>query len=115
MCFDREISNEISKDKKLIEYLTSFNMQDSKLILELKTVCNTIIWLIKQNEIVIDNVITNTEENLREDKHIMISYSWSTQDECIAVKNELQKLNYKIWMDIDQVILITKKTIFKNI
>ena len=115
LCFDREISNEISKDKKLIEYLTSFNMQDSKLILELKTVCNTIIWLIKQNEIVIDNIITNTEENLREDKHIMISYSWSTQDECIAVKNELQKLNYKIWMDIDQVILITKKTIFKNI
>jgi hypothetical protein len=115
LCFDKEISMEISKDTKLIEFLTSFNMLNSSSNLkpELNTVCNNIIWLIKQNEIAIDNLKTNESKDKNNDeksrtkgKHIMISYSWSTQEECIAVKNELQKLDYKIWMDIDQVILI---------
>lgn len=38
-----------------------------------------------------------------DDKHIMISYNWESRPICIRIKNELQKLNYKVWMDVDQI------------
>ncbi|XP_077985599.1 uncharacterized protein LOC144440182 [Glandiceps talaboti] len=35
--------------------------------------------------------------------HIMISYNWDHQREVVKIKNELESLGYKIWIDLDNL------------
>ena len=36
-------------------------------------------------------------------KQIMISYQWDSQKDVLRIKETLDKLGYKVWMDIDQM------------
>lgn len=38
-----------------------------------------------------------------DERHIMISYQWSHQDILLKVRDQLQELGYKVWMDVDQM------------
>ena len=118
ICFDVTISKEVSNNNQLVNYLNFlFESNKKKRIMnvssenianlddELGFICQNIIWIIKQNE----NIMV-AEEKKRIDSnagnHIMISYSWSVQKECLQIKNALEKLNLKTWMDVDQVYMI---------
>lgn len=108
LCFDQKISQEIAKDTQLINHLNSLitiyvnNLSENqinnkeRLDEELLTVCRNIIWQTSLKE-------TEINKDLDVNKHIMISYSWNFQPICIRIKKELEKLNYKTWMDVDQV------------
>jgi hypothetical protein len=36
-------------------------------------------------------------------KHIMISYNRESRDLCLKIKSELEKMNYKIWIDVENI------------
>lgn len=114
--FDKDNSNQIAKNTQLVNYLTESSRyflkpiakNENNLDDEIRFICENIIWVIRQNE-----NLTEEKDNKRIDakndpdetisKHIMISYSWSVQKECLEIKKALETLNYKVWMDVDQV------------
>jgi cell division FtsZ-interacting protein ZapD len=44
-----------------------------------------------------------TEEIIQSDKHIMISYNTESIPLCLKIKDELEKSNYKVWIDINEI------------
>ena len=50
-----------------------------------------------------DNTTTANNENEASGNHVMISYQWENQKVLIEVKNKLQALGYRVWMDIEQM------------
>ena len=66
------------------------------------------IWLIFQNEKNKCEIKDKKrEDDKKEDKskgeHIMISYNWKSQEMCKKIKKELEGLNHKVWMDVDEI------------
>ncbi|OWF54050.1 uncharacterized protein LOC110445638 [Mizuhopecten yessoensis] len=43
------------------------------------------------------------EEKKEEDQHIMISYNWADQKKLLKVRDSLQEVGYKVWMDVDNM------------
>jgi hypothetical protein len=35
---------------------------------------------------------------------LMISYQWSHQKTCLAIKQSLEKLGYRVWMDTEKMV-----------
>jgi hypothetical protein len=111
--FDKENSNKIAKNTQLINYLTeksrhvlkAIDRNENNLDDEIRFICENIIWTTRQNE----NLTETEDKTIQKDsnqtssKHIMISYSWSVQKECLQIKKALEALNHKVWMDVDQV------------
>ena len=46
---------------------------------------------------------TRANENEASGNHVMISYQWENQKVLIEVKNKLQALGYRVWMDLEQM------------
>ena len=46
---------------------------------------------------------TRANENEASGNHVMISYQWENQKVLVEVKNKLQALGYRVWMDLEQM------------
>jgi len=106
LCFD--YAKDLYKNATLTAYLDTqiakeCSSEESSLHDEIKIVCKNIIWFIKKSVTYQADPAETQSDSKTAGKHIMISYSWSTQEICIRIKNDLEKLNYTTWMDVDQV------------
>jgi len=111
--FDKENSNQIAKSTQLVNYLTeksrhvlkAIDRNENNLDDEIRFICENIIWTTRQNETLTetDDKTSQNDSKQASSKHIMISYSWSVQKECLQIKKALEALNHKVWMDVDQV------------
>ena len=36
-------------------------------------------------------------------QHIMVSYQWDVQDVAIQIRDKLQAVGFKVWMDVDEM------------
>ena len=46
---------------------------------------------------------SNQESKEVDSKHIMISYNRECRELCLKIKEELEKLNYKVWIDVESI------------
>jgi hypothetical protein len=127
LCFDARVLKDVVGDKMLFNYLVVLT---KKVIQTLKTdkensnshlvkTLHGLLWLIrksvkpegemiekKEEEVaeekpVADESLTKTVNEVFAEKRVMISYNRQTRDLCLSIKAELEKFNYKIWIDVE--------------
>lgn len=92
LSFNEVISQDIAKDKELVEYL---GVKGQGRIGSLK---ETLLWNLKTSQSSINNLALSKTDGskLSNDEHIMISYNSASRDLCIRVKDELETVGFKV-------------------
>lgn len=98
LAFDPRVLDQIIGDLKLISFIRKLSKDDSIQLKKLKIVCKQLLWLIEEaNQDQFEQSTNHVNE------HIMISYHWFDKDICFRIKNELEKDNYKVWIDLNEI------------
>lgn len=103
LCFDQNIINDLEKDTEFIDYLK--NLSNENLNSLLKKSCDGILWKLQNfEECGKDNKIKNNLKKIENNnKHIMISYNGESRQICLSIKSELEKLGFKVWIDVENI------------
>jgi hypothetical protein len=108
LCFDQTIGLNVMNDTILYDFIKS--LCEKKI--EAKNVsekASGIIWILnkrneKKNESNKDLLRTSSSyNNSNNGKHIMISYNRASRDLCLAIKQELEKNKFKVWIDVESI------------
>ena len=92
LCYDHKVCNEVFECKFLFDLIRMKAKQFKE--------CQCILWLIEAKL----NRITSSSVNLKtKSKHIMISYSKESKQLCYRIKNELERMGKKCWIDVDDL------------
>ena len=65
----------------------------------MRKVCEQIKWTID----VKNKSITEDQEPNSKQTQIMISYNSASRNLCMKIKEELEKNNFKVWIDVDEI------------
>ncbi len=95
LCFDKRIAAHVKGDSSLVEKITNLNVSLDSNALTKKS-CQGILWLIDESNSVKDS-------DGQQKKHIMISYNRESRDLCLKIKSELEKMNYTVWIDVENI------------
>lgn len=110
LCFNEDVANKLSED--LIEYLKLLNDNQDIKRKSIKKSIQGIMWMITRdqdsNKLLNSNTsvpisTTTTNNNNNEQKHLMISYNRESRDLCLTIKKQLEKHNFKIWIDVEDI------------
>ena len=99
LCFDEKVRDDLAKDDRFLDKINHLflekkeNVEYKKL---LKT-CEQLIWQLSEHKRKIE------EDKQQSDKHIMISYNTESRSLCLKIKEYLEKINFKVWIDIDEI------------
>ena len=93
LCFDDRIATDIAENKKLYDLI-------QKQATRVKN-CEGIVWVLKNKFNKAEPVLSKTQ--IEDDKHIMISYNRETREFCFRMKDELEKLGQKCWIDVENI------------
>jgi len=95
LAFNKQINKELNKDYELLDYIQKLKNQQVFEFKKLQKTCNDLIWLLSNS----DNEKSKDEsKNKEKQNHIMISYNTVSRVTCLKIKNELEKMNWKVWM-----------------
>ncbi len=95
LCFDSKVLNEVSQDTEMFEKIKLFANDTRPEFIKCKKICKGILWLLKPDEV--------KRKNDKREKHLMISYNKFSRDLCKAIKGNLEKMGYKVWIDIESI------------
>jgi hypothetical protein len=95
LCFDDRVADDVNKDGQLMEKIRecSKSVESESLVKN----SNGIIWLINKK------FSQNQIKALTDNKHIMISYNRESRDLCLKIKEDLEKHNFKVWIDVESI------------
>jgi hypothetical protein len=88
LCFDEHIAKDILNDQRLFDLIKQESNNNKN--------CKGI-------QMVIDNKFNKKSNINQNNKHIMISYNSKSRDYCLQIKNELENIGKKVWIDIDNI------------
>lgn len=101
LAFSNEINQDLNKDTRFIEFIQELENKPSFKYKKLKKICTEFLWIIKnQNSSKTESIDSNSSN---ENSHIMISYNTGSRELCLRVKCELERLNYKVWIDVSEI------------
>ncbi len=119
LCFDDKIANDLAVDEKFISYMKQMARRTDFKRKKLNQNSKGILFMISnKSNIQIDlfeydepsnnkdnnNKITEASSNIiSNDKHIMISYNRDSREICLKIKDELEKLGYNVWIDVEDI------------
>lgn len=99
LAFDSRVIDEIVKDSSLTSMVKKIAQNDTVQLKKLKIASKQLLWLIQENDHETNRKIADFDSS---DGHIMISYHSNNRDICIQIKNELEKENFKVWVDLNE-------------
>ena len=99
LCFDKKIAQDINSDKQLYNCINSIS-KDGEFNTNIILYSNSVLWLIETYS---SKTETLFQDAMNKNKHIMISYNRQNKDICLQLKQELEKLNYKVFMDAGEI------------
>jgi hypothetical protein len=114
LCFDKKIGEDVRNDVELIKRLNELKIADDSNKAIIKS-CEGILWIREKFELndIEDNILLpetskleekeEVEEEIISEKHVMISYNRDSRDLCLKIKSELEKLNFKVWIDVEAI------------
>ena len=118
LSFNVEINNEISQDTQLIDYIRELKNGQKVFDFEkLGKTCANFLWIMSSRE---ESKQDKNEEQIKRDResceksletkiekktksHLMISYNTASRELVLKIKSELEKLNLKIWLDVNDM------------
>jgi hypothetical protein len=99
LIFDNQVLNDMIKDEEICSIIKQISENSSIQLEKLKTIAKQIIWSIEENKKT--NEIKSNEN--KSQGHIMISYNTSSRDLCLKIKDELEKDNHIVWIDVNEI------------
>jgi hypothetical protein len=98
LCFDEKIKDDLAKDENFLNNVKNLLIKKKEYneYKKLIKTCEQLIWQLSEHK-------NKTEEIIQSDKHIMISYNTESRPLCLKIKDELEKSNYKVWIDINEI------------
>ena len=125
LSFDENVSNLIGKDKNLISTLKTL-IETYEMNSENQTLteqCKGLLWTVENKLSNSDETLKNTikarklsiggtlkmldlsSKEVKENPkyQLMISYNNKTRDVCLKIKESLEKIGYKIWIDVESI------------
>ena len=113
LCFDDDVARDIECDKKLCKYIEELSTETETGRAYLARKCKGILWNVISENIVVPTqesdaispgqVIMKTQSEKSKNKHIMISYNRESRETCLKIKAELEKLDYLVWIDVEDI------------
>ena len=128
LSFDDNISKDLAGDEQILTYLNNLFIDENVKRNKLKRGCEGIIFNvrnflkpdsillnknrqrvqtddqnIKQENISSGGTATTPTKETKDKKHIMISYNRDSREICTKIKSELEKLNYDVWIDFEDI------------
>ena len=105
MSFNQEINFDISQDLELVDYIRNLEKQEVFTYKKLQSTCQNLLWILDNNKnknevITVEKASQETEASK---DHIMISYNSASRETCLKIKAELESLNYKVWIDVNDI------------
>ena len=97
LCFDNNVFKLVQEDKELYKYIQNLSTSRDVKFKKLTYTCNQFLWLFKQKRKQVEITTQNS------DQHIMISYNSASRDMCLKIKSYLEGLNFKVWIDVEQI------------
>jgi hypothetical protein len=94
LCFDKKIALDVLSDTKFIEFM---NKKVSETRKNLIKYIESILWLCKTDN---DKIIQAKNQNL---KHLFLSYNSENRSLCLSIKSSLERLGFKIWIDVENI------------
>lgn len=102
LAFDCQIMNDLLQDYKFLSMIRKIAIEDNAQLKKLKIITKQLIWLMEEYSYVTNNTNSRKQFDLTEG-HIMISYNVLDKQSCIRIKNELEKENNKVWVDLNEI------------
>jgi hypothetical protein len=107
LSFSECISNDLLKDDEFITILDNLSKSlvddgdEEKIIKNIKKIIEKINW----NFSIINFKRCESVKSMEDDKnkHIMISYNTGSRDLCLKIKEKLESLGYKVWIDVNDI------------
>ena len=102
LCFNENIAKELHENiefAELIAYMEELAKDSTLKRPNIKKHIEGIFWKVenKDKEKVENSLETPTSTQL------MISYNSQSRDLCLAIKSELERCGYKVWIDVEQI------------
>ena len=109
LCFDPQVQEEVHKDAELMKLIENNTNEQSESYLS-KTF-KQILWFFNLKKVNEDNEekisrrksVQQAHVGEKEQKQIMISYNSASRDLCLKIKGELEKIGFKVWIDVDDI------------
>ena len=97
LAFNEQVNAELDKELELKDYVQQTAMQTSFEFKNLKKSCQDFLWILKNDK------IENIKPVLPSEDHIMISYNTGSRELCLKIKEELERFNFKVWIDVNEI------------
>jgi hypothetical protein len=97
LIFNETIRNDLLKDKELVNFLM-INENEKSYEVFLKKVRQQIHLWSGKNDVFVKN-----DARLSNEQHVMISYNTASRPLCLKIKEKLESLGFKIWIDVEQI------------
>jgi hypothetical protein len=104
LCFDEEILDVVKKDTELNDYLKELSEnKENKVHKDVVKACKETRWILtelNEEEKEPEKIETKTPTT---EQHIMISYNRMSREICLKIKDDLEKLGLKVWIDVTNI------------
>jgi hypothetical protein len=119
LAFDKKVLGQMLEDKEIVNLISSLAQDNQNAsyghltqITKARKIAKQMAWSF--DEIEKDKLkpstsrpVLNEEDENNKNKHIMISYNTGSRELCLRIKEELEKNNHKVWIDVNEVVLQT--------
>ena len=103
LSFDDEINKDIQKDTEFVTKVKEIVNNPSKVKYKsLLKSCEQLIWILEKDHNK-PKVTTDKECKDEKDQHIMISYNRNSRELCLQIKQKLEEMGNRIWIDVDDM------------
>ena len=103
LCFDYQVLDIVSNDKEIAELVENMTKPENCEMNTMRKLCEQITWQIKMKGKKLEEGRVKPIKDNNEQKQVMISYNSASRDLCLKIKEELEKNNYKVWIDINEI------------
>lgn len=102
LCFDKNVAD-LLKNDEILSYIKEISDDDNVKNKRLKHHTKGLIWLIEGKSQSRSVSPVQIDQDNNDDGHIMISYNSRSRDLCLKIKEELEKRNFKVWIDVEKI------------
>jgi hypothetical protein len=102
LCFDPLCLDMIRNDVELKNQILILSTKTDTIVRQLPKICKQIAWVFQMQD---EKVNKPTKQENKQDRkyQVMISYNSASRDLCLKVKEALEIVGYKVWIDVDEI------------
>ncbi|CAF0867622.1 unnamed protein product [Adineta steineri] len=98
MSFDKNVCKNLKENTTFIEYITTVSKNPTQS--DLQRAAESLLWILTKDE---TSEVSQTNQSSETTYDIMISYSHKDKDLCFQLYDRLQKDNFRVWLDREQM------------